>query len=83
MNGVDIRKYRIHAEGSSNFAGPSGVTITHNLNLANYTPTIIATADGAGAIGEIRISGVAADSFVVHNSGIAATTFTWVIHNRT
>ena len=73
----------LHADGSSNFAGPSGVTITHNLNLSNYTPSIIPTADGAGAIGEIRISDVAVNSFVVHNSGSAVTAFTWVIHNRT
>ena len=73
----------LHADGSSNFTGPSGVTITHNLNLSNYTPSIIPTADGAGAIGEIRISDVAVNSFVVHNSGSAVTAFTWVIHNRT
>jgi len=73
----------LHADGSSNFAGPGGVTITHGLNLANYAPHIIPTADGAGAIGEIWVTDVAVNSFVVRNSGIAVTAFTWVIHNRT
>ena len=73
----------IHAEGSSNFAGPGGVTITHSLNLANYTPTIIPTADGAGAIGEWWITDKAVNSFVVRNSGSGVTAFTWIIHNRT
>ena len=73
----------IHAEGSSNFVGPGGVTVTHSLNLANYTPTIIPTADGAGAIGEWWITDKAVNSFVIRNSGSAVTAFTWVIHNRT
>jgi hypothetical protein len=73
----------VHAEGSSNFAGSGGVTITHNLNLANYTPSITPTADGAGATGEIWITGVAVNSFVVRNSGAGVTAFTWIIHNRT
>jgi len=73
----------IHAEGSSNFAGPGGVTITHNLNLSNYAPHIIPTADPAGALGEVWITDVAVNSFVVRNSGSAVTSFTWVIHNRT
>jgi hypothetical protein len=73
----------LHTEGSSNFAGPGGVTITHNLNLTNYAPHIIPTADSGGAIGEVRVTDIAVNSFVVRNSGIAVTTFTWVIHNRT
>lgn len=73
----------IHAEGTSNFAGPGGVTITHSLNLANYTPSITPTADPAGALGEVWITDVAVNSFVVRNSGITVTAFTWVIHNRT
>lgn len=73
----------IHAEGSSSFAGPGGVTVTHSLNLANYTPTIIPTADGAGAIGEWWITDKVVNSFVVRNSGSGVTAFTWIIHNRT
>lgn len=73
----------LHADGSSNFAGPGGVTITHNLNLANYTPTITPSADGAGAIGEIWITDIAVNSFVVRNSGAGVTAFTWIAHNRT
>ena len=79
MIGLD----ELHADGSSNFAGPGGVTITHNLNLANYAPHIIPTADGAGAIGEIWVTDIAVNSFVVRNSGSGVTGFTWVIHNRT
>jgi hypothetical protein len=73
----------LHAEGSSNFAGPGGVTITHSLNLSNYTPSIILTADAAGALGEVWVTDKAVNSFVVRNSGIAVTGFTWIIHNRT
>jgi hypothetical protein len=73
----------IHAEGTSNFAGSGGVTVTHNLNLSNYTPTIVPTADAAGALGEVWFTDIAINSFVVRNSGIAVTAFTWSIHNRT
>ena len=73
----------IHAEGSSSFAGPGGVTITHNLNLSNYAPTISPTADAGGALGEVWITDKAVNSFVVRNSGIAVTGFLWLIHNRT
>ena len=70
-----------HVEGTSNFAGPGGVTITHNLNLANYIPDVIATAD-AGAVGAIWITDVAVNSFVVRNSGSGVSAFTWSIHKR-
>lgn len=73
----------VHAEGSSNFAGSGGVTITHSLNLSNYTPSIVPTADGGGAIGEIWVTDIAVNSFIVRNSGIAITGFTWILHNRT
>lgn len=73
----------LHAEGASNFAGSSGVTITHNLNLANYTPSVVPTADGSGATGEFWVTDIAVNSFVVRNSGVGITAFTWIIHNRT
>lgn len=73
----------IHSEGTSNFAGSGGVTIMHNLNLSNYTPSIVPTADAAGALGEVWVTDIAVNSFVVRNSGIAVTGFTWIIHNRT
>ena len=79
----NLLNVNVHAEGSSNFAGPGGVTITHSLNLANYAPHIIPTADSGGAIGEIWVTDIAVNSFVVRNSGSAVTTFTWVVHNRT
>ena len=89
VNGVftiraeDIPLNEIHAEGSSSFAGPGGVTITHSLNLSNYGVGIEPSADAAGALGEVWVTDIAADTFVVRNSGIAVTGFIWVIHNRT
>jgi hypothetical protein len=65
--------------GNSNFAGPGGVTITHNLNLANYRPHIDLT-EVSGAIGEIWITDVAVNSFVVRNSGAGLATFSWIIY---
>ena len=73
----------VHAEGSSSFAGSGGVTITHSLNLANYTISIEPSADGGGAIGEIWVTDIAVNTFVVRNSGAGVTAFLWVIHNRT
>lgn len=70
-----------HVEGSSNFAGPGGVTINHSLNLANYIPDVISTAD-SGAVGAIWITDVAVNSFVVRNSGVGVSAFTWSIHKR-
>jgi len=73
---------RIQVEGTSNFAGPGGATITHNLDWDTYIPSIIPTADPLGAIGSIWVTDIAANSFVVRNSGIGVTGFTYII-NRT
>jgi len=73
---------QIHATGASNFAGSGGVTITHSLNLADYDVSIKPSEDGAGAIGEIWVTDVAVNSFVVRNSGSGVTGYTWIIHNR-
>lgn len=70
-----------HVEGTADFAGPGGVTITHSLNLSEYIPDIISTAD-AGAVGAIWITDVAVNSFVVRNSGIGTSAFIWSIHKR-
>ena len=71
-------------KGTSNFAGQGGVTITHNLNLASYGVTIAQTdADPIGSVGEIWVTDVAVNSFVVRNSGSAITSFTWITHNAT
>jgi hypothetical protein len=80
---MKINNVLVSTEGDSNFAGPGGVTITHNLNLSDYTPTIVPTGDAGGALGEIWITDIAVNSFVVRNSGIGVTAFTWIIHNRT
>ena len=47
-------KAREHTEGTSNFAGSGGVTITHNLDLSDYTPSIVPTADAAGDTVSVR-----------------------------
>ena len=70
-----------HVEGASNFAGPGGATITHNLNLSEYIPDIIPAAD-AGAVGAIWITDVAVNSFVVRNTGVGVSAFIWSIHKR-
>jgi hypothetical protein len=70
-----------HVEGTSNFAGPGGVTVTHSLNLANYIPDVIPSAD-SGAVGTIWIMDVAVDTFIVRNSGSGVSAFTWSIHKR-
>lgn len=80
---MKINEILVSDEGSDNFAGSGGVTITHNLNLSNYAISIIPTADGAGAIGEIWVTDIAVNSCVVRNSGSGVTGFTWIVHNRT
>ena len=83
IHATDIPLNEIHAEGASAFAGSGGVTITHNLNLSDYDVSIKPSADGSGAIGEIWVTAVAVNSFVVRNSGSGVTAFTWITHNRT
>jgi hypothetical protein len=70
-----------HVEGTSNFAGSSGVTVTHGLNLANYIPDVMPSAD-SGAVGAIWITDVAVNTFVVRNTGSGVSAFTWSIHKR-
>lgn len=70
-----------HVSGSSNFAGSGGVTITHSLNLANYIADVVPVAD-SGAVGAIWITDVAVNSFVVRNSGIGVSAFTWGVHKE-
>ena len=66
-----------------NFGGNAGITITHNLDLSNYAVEVFPTENGAGAIGEIWITDIADNSFVVRNTGSATTEFTWVVYDRT
>lgn len=73
----------MHSEGASTFAGPSGRTITHNLNISDYDVSIKLSADGGGAIGEIWVTDEAVNSFVVRNSGSGVTAFTWCVHRQT
>ncbi|MEA1957600.1 MAG: hypothetical protein U9N01_04515 [Euryarchaeota archaeon] len=73
----------IHEADSTDFAGSTGRTVTHNLNLSNYEVTVVPTEDGGGNIGEVWITDKGVNSFKVRNSGSATTAFTWVIHTRT
>lgn len=70
---------RMHVGGASNFAGTGGVTITHNINYADYIPDVIPTGDSS-AVGAIWITDVAVNTFVVRNSGSGVSAFTWSIH---
>lgn len=79
---ISIALAEIQAKGTGNYAGQGGATITHNLDWATYIPSIISTADPSGAIGNVWITDIAADTFVVRNSGNAVTAFTWIA-NRT
>ncbi|AJP62059.1 capsid tail fiber [ANMV-1 virus] len=69
----------VHEKGESNFAGPGGVTVAHNFNFSGYIPDIIEIAD-SGAIGEVWITDIAVNSFVVRNSGSGISAFEWSIH---
>lgn len=64
--------------GSANFAGPNGVTITHNLGHTNYKVMITPTADPQGFLGEVWVV-KSANTIVVYNSGSATTAFDWLI----
>lgn len=73
------RDSALHVKGTANFAGPGGATITHNLNWSVYAASVIqADSDPVGSVGEIWVTDIAADSFVVRNSGSANTSFTWL-----
>jgi len=66
---------------SSTFAGPSGVTITHNYGHTNYHVLVKPTEDPKGAIGDVWVS-KSANTVVVYNSGSATTAFEYVIVPR-
>ena len=69
-----------HVEGTDNFAGPGGVTITHT-SVANYIPDVIPVAD-SGAVGGIWITDITATTFVVRDTGSGVSAFIWSIHKR-
>lgn len=71
---------RDHVEGVDNFAGPGGVTITHT-SIANYIPDVIPTAN-PGDVGAVWITDVTPTTFVVRNTGIGVSAFTWSVHKR-
>ena len=63
--------------GIDNFDGPSGVTITHSFGSTDYEFRIRPNTDGGGAIGEVWIDNLAANTVVVHNSGLGVSGFAW------
>ena len=74
-----IARYNNGSKGSSSFAGSSGVTITHNLGIADYTPLIIPTVDPGGQLGAVYVTDITTNSFIVRNTGSAITAFDWII----
>jgi len=74
-----IARFDNGGKGSSSFAGSGGVTITHNLNIADYTPLIIPTTDPGGQLGAVFVTDITSNSFVVRNTGSAVTGFDWII----
>lgn len=64
--------------GASNFAGPAGVTITHNLGHTNYRVRVTPTVDPGGYLGEVWVV-KSANTFVVYNSGKWTGAFDWQI----
>lgn len=78
---IDAAIHNTNTKGTGNFAGQLGVTITHNLNISDYAVTVVQTdADPVGSVGEIWVTDIAVNSFVVRNSGSGVTSFTWIIH---
>lgn len=69
-----------HVEGTDNFAGSGGVTITHT-SIANYIPDVVPSAN-PGDVGGIWITDITATTFVVRNTGIGISAFIWSIHKR-
>jgi len=63
--------------GTDTFDGPGGVTITHNFGSVDYEFRIRPNEDTKGAIGEVWIDNLAANTIVVHNSGFGVTGFAW------
>jgi hypothetical protein len=64
--------------GTSAFAGPNGVTITHNLNTTDYHVIIEPTAAPGGLLGEISYT-KSANTVVIYNSGAALTAFSYLL----
>lgn len=71
----------IHEKGDSNFAGPGGIAITHNLNISGYIADVTPTADPS-AVGAIWITDVGVNSYVVRNTGSGVSGFTWGVHKK-
>ena len=82
LAGLTIEDLNILLEGSSTFAGPSGITITHNKYLSNYIPFITSTGDAEAAVGEIYINSIGLNFFMVYNSGHGRSEFRWLIPNN-
>ena len=69
-------------KGVSTFAGKAGITITHNLDVhEDYTVLIVPTENPNGHLGAVYITDITANSFKVKNTGVATTSFLWIIFN--
>ena len=78
-----IPRFGTGGKGASSFAGPNGVTVTHNLNISgDYTPFVIPTEDPDGQLGAVYVTDILTNSFKVKNTGSATTTFSWVISDK-
>lgn len=64
--------------GTSTFAGSAGRAVTHNIGHTNYRVLITPTQDPQGYLGEFWVL-KQANTFVVYNSGSAATAFDWEV----
>lgn len=62
----------------SAFAGPTGVTLTHNYGHTGYQVLINPKADPGGLLGEVWVV-KAANTAVIYNSGAAVTAFDYTI----
>ena len=63
---------------TSAFAGPAGVTITHNFGTTNYHVIIEPTVSPGGLLGEVSYT-KSANTVVVYNSGAAVTAFAYLL----
>lgn len=66
--------------GSSNFAGQNGVTITHNLGHTNFRVAITPTADPGGYLGEVWVI-KSANTMTIYNSGSFRGPFDYQIYS--
>ena len=76
-----IPRYDNGCKGASTFAGEAGITITHSLDAyKGYTVLIVPTEKPNGHLGAVYVTDATANSFKVKNTGVATTSFLWIIY---